>query len=284
MERVVRFAIIGDVEPKPEPEFGSLHRAVDAICALHERAPLDFVAGIGDLAHKGTGIQYRGVSDALRRLPVPFHAILGNEEYGSTEARFFHYARGWNADPGAIPAVSYTRTYGGIRYVFATAREGGKEFSPAEIDWIAEQIDAANGGCGAPGGTPVVLFTHQAANGVFPDDAGKCMKGRLYSERVLSRPNLGIIFSGHSHMNLDTCTTYARDRRGVHHVHVPGIARTKIGGAHTPRFRVVQIDNGRDVTVGTCNAETGDLEPRHRIRFTLSNGAREREPATPPSG
>ena len=264
----IRFAIIGDVEPKPEPDFGNLHRVVDAINVLHDEVPFAFIAGTGDIAHRGTELQYRGASEALQRLPdIPVWPILGNEEYGSTEARFFEYVRLWNRGGEDINTPSYVRHAGGLRFVFATARQGGKELTDEEVEWIGSAVDGD--GVGANGRTPAFLFTHQGAHGIFPDAVGgRSMKRTELNKRILPRPNLMAVFSGHSHMNVDTCQTHVCDEFGVHHVHIPGIERTKVGGEHIPRFRMVAIEDSV-MTIHTMNVAIGKLEPQHTIRVSL---------------
>lgn len=53
-EPVLRFAVLGDAEPKPLAEFPGLARAVDHVNALAAAQPMNFVVGVGDIAHKGT--------------------------------------------------------------------------------------------------------------------------------------------------------------------------------------------------------------------------------------
>lgn len=55
---VLRFAVLGDAEPKPEPQFPHLAAAVADVNRLATQTKLDFVVGVGDIAHKGTLVQY----------------------------------------------------------------------------------------------------------------------------------------------------------------------------------------------------------------------------------
>ena len=64
---VLRFAILGDAEPKPKPEFPNLDAAVQDVNALAADGTLDFVIGVGDIAHKGTLIQYENATPALQK-------------------------------------------------------------------------------------------------------------------------------------------------------------------------------------------------------------------------
>jgi hypothetical protein len=86
---------------------------------------------------------------------------------------------------------------------------------------------------------------------------------------VLQRPNVRILFSGHTHFDLASVESHVIDAYGVHHIHVPGIERTKVGDTHTPRFRIVTITNGEDVTVQTYNVRSGAFDRELEIRFTL---------------
>ena len=71
-EPVLRFAILGDAEPKPKAEFPGLAAAVGHVNHLTDTLNLDFVIGVGDIAHKGTELQYDAVTPVLQRLTLPF--------------------------------------------------------------------------------------------------------------------------------------------------------------------------------------------------------------------
>ena len=51
---------------------------------MAESMQIDFVVGVGDIAHKGTVIQYENATTVLESLKLPFYPIMGNEEHGST--------------------------------------------------------------------------------------------------------------------------------------------------------------------------------------------------------
>ncbi|WP_218573656.1 hypothetical protein [Pseudomonas sp. OIL-1] len=67
-EPILRFAILGDAEPKPKAEFPGLAAAVGHVNHLSDTLDLDFVIGVGDIAHKGTELQYEAVTPVLQRL------------------------------------------------------------------------------------------------------------------------------------------------------------------------------------------------------------------------
>ncbi len=62
---VLRFAILGDAEPKPEPEFPNLDAEVQQVNSLAASGRLDFVVGVGDIANKGRLIQYEKATPVL---------------------------------------------------------------------------------------------------------------------------------------------------------------------------------------------------------------------------
>src|SRR6056297_1133215 len=95
---LLRFAVLGDAEPKPEPRFPGVDAAVQDVNSIAARGRIDFVVGVGDLAHKGTVVQYENVTPLLQGLSRPFYPIMGNEEHNSTVARFLDYAKRWNPE------------------------------------------------------------------------------------------------------------------------------------------------------------------------------------------
>src|SRR5690554_323026 len=71
----VRFAVLGDAEPKPKAEFPNVEAAVHDVNRLAKQQKVDFVLGVGDIAHKGTLLQYDNVTPVLQQLSVPFYPI-----------------------------------------------------------------------------------------------------------------------------------------------------------------------------------------------------------------
>lgn len=117
----VRFAVLGDVEPKPDPVFDNFRKAVEAVNRLAENTRLDFTVCIGDLAHQGKEAQYEIVSEILAGLHTPVYAIMGNEELSESAERFLKFSARWNRGSDAIPAISYVKERAGVAFVFATA-------------------------------------------------------------------------------------------------------------------------------------------------------------------
>jgi len=253
----LRFALLGDVEPKPDPVFPHFQKAVGAINALHAAEPFDFVASIGDITHQGTVAQYEEATRLIGRLDAPFVAIMGNEEILGGKERFLDYAARWNN-----PGLHFTKDFGPCSCVFATAGVDGVRFSDADLDWLAAQLRAHPG-------KPIALFTHAPAPGAFPAAGGREIPNERFAE-ILRSPGLRLHFSGHTHMNPDAAVTHVLDGRGLHHVHALGIERTKVGDVHVPRFRVVRMEADGAVDIQTYNLDRGGFEDRHRLRFSLN--------------
>lgn len=231
----VRFAVFGDAEPKPTPSFVFLSAAVDAVNELNRRLPIDFVAGVGDIAHQGLEQQYENATIEIRRLEVPFFTIMGNEELAGDSERFLEYAREWNDDCGLIPSPSYAFEWNGVYFVFATASIDRRDFSDADIDWILEQLDDAYD-------KHVVLFTHLPAPMIFTEaTSDRTIQTERFGE-VLAHPNIRLVFSGHLHLNPHQ-GRYLVTKNGIHHVNVPPLERTKAppGAPHEPYFLLVTI-------------------------------------------
>lgn len=258
----IAFAVIGDVEPKPKPDFGNLNATINAINALKEKKRLQFTASIGDLAHTGKTEHFDAITDILSELTTPFYAIMGNEELMAGEDVFFTYASRWNDDPNALTQTRYVINKAGFTFIFATAVSGGVTFDQSEIDWMLAQVNQH-------ADRPIILITHAPAPNIFPESKGRWMKDDLI-ESVLQHPSVIMHFSGHTHFDLDAVEGYVEDKYGVHHVHIPGIERTKVGRVHTPRFRVVEIDGAGEAVIRTYNVLSGKFEEKHEIRFSIS--------------
>lgn len=256
-----RFAVLGDAEPKPHPEFPNLAAAIDAINRLHSSQPFDFVAGIGDLPHRGTPAQYEALDELLPALTPRLHAIVGNEEMDGTIMDFFRHASTWNENPNEIPSLQFERTYGGYRFVFAGAGADGKGFTTAERTWLLDRVEDIQDG-------PVILFTHVAARDVFPDSRAEL---GVQFDTILQHPNLTLTFSGHSHMNPDETECFGWDEHDTYHVHVPGLERTKVGSRHVPRLPVVELTADGEADIRLFNLDQSAFEPKHARTIELAS-------------
>lgn len=258
-EVLVRFAVLGDAEPKPEAAFPGVEAAVRDVNALARAGRIDFVAGVGDIAHKGTVIQYENVTPVLQALERPFYPIMGNEEHNSTVERYLDYASRWNRE---ITSASYVQDLGAIVMVYASP-DFSRDFNDDGIDWMLQQIADA-----AP--RPVFLVVHAAQAGVYPEDAEKGVHNPRFAE-VVAQTNLAAVISGDLHMDMER-TVHSRQIGHVHYLHIPALERTKIPDEtqHTPMFRVFTVSDDGHVQVDTF--EAGNLQPleRHAYSFQIS--------------
>jgi len=259
---VMRFAVLGDAEPKPLAEFPGLALAVTHINALAAEQAVDFVLGIGDIAHKGTVIQYDNASKELERLSLPFYPIMGNEEHHASVARFLLYANRWNTGKTHIANDRYVLEQDPVALVFASP-DHGRDFDDSGVLWIAEQIDRLHP-------KPVFLMVHSAQVGAYPENAEKGITNSNFAS-LLGKENLAVIISGDLHMDMDR-VDHSKKIGEVHYLHVPALERTKIPDEtrHVPMFRMVSLYRYGEVVVDTYEAGAGNnpLE-RHAYRFSL---------------
>jgi 3',5'-cyclic-AMP phosphodiesterase len=255
----LRFAVLGDAEPKPDPVFPGVEAAVRDVNAMAETGRIDFVVGVGDLAHDGTLIQYENVTPVLQQLTRPFYPIMGNEEHNTTVERFLEYAGRWNAE---ITSARYVQDRGSVVLVYASP-DSGRDFNDAGIDWLLDQVRTA-----AP--TPVFLVVHAAQAGVYPENVEKGVQNPRFAE-IVAEPNLAAVISGDLHMDMDR-VVHSRRIGHVQYLHMPALERTKIPDEtrHTPMFRVFTVTTGGEVQVDTY--QTGVAEPleRHAYSFSLA--------------
>ncbi|RUO29733.1 serine/threonine protein phosphatase [Aliidiomarina sedimenti] len=258
---VLSFAVLGDAEPKPEAEFPGVSAAVDEVNRLNEQRNFDFVAGVGDIAHKGTTIQYENVTPILQRLTLPFYPIMGNEEHGESVERYMRYANLWNEGKVTIEQPSYVLEHDSVALVFASP-DFGRDFGDEGIAWMHEQITNL-----AP--KPVLLIVHGAQTGVYPENADKGITHEGFAD-IVAQPNLAAVISGDLHMDMER-VEHSKRIDHVHYLHIPALERTKIPDEtrHTPMYRVFSIFDNDEVLVETFQVDVeGPLE-RHEYRFEL---------------
>ncbi|MGD8176662.1 metallophosphoesterase family protein [Marinimicrobium sp. ARAG 43.8] len=260
-EVVLAFAVLGDAEPKPKAEFPGLEAAVHHVNELADPQHLDFVVGVGDIAHKGTLIQYENATPVLQQLSLPFYPIMGNEEHGSTEERYLEYANQWTAGKNTIEKPSYVLEFDSLAMVFASP-DHGRDFDDDGIDWILTQLQRLQD-------KPVLLVVHAAQAGVYPERADKGVTHPGFAE-VVAQPNLAAVISGDLHMDMDR-VNHSHKIGQVHYLHIPALERTKIPDEtrHTPMFRVFQVTASGKVLVETYEAGVEAPLSRHRYTFTL---------------
>ncbi len=258
---VLRFAVLGDAEPKPLAEFPNMAAAVADVNALAARERIDFVVGVGDIAHKGTILQYEAATPVLQALTPPFFPIMGNEEFNESVERFLDYANRWNAGKGRITSRRYVQDRGPVVMVYASP-DFSRDFHDEGIDWMLAQVRAA-----AP--KPVFLVVHGAQLGVYPENADKGIAHPRFAE-VVAEPNLAAVISGDLHMDMDR-VEHSKQIGHVHYLHIPALERTKIPDEtnHTPMFRVFSITPLGDVRVDTYEVGNPAILDRHAYQFQI---------------
>lgn len=265
-EPVLRFAILGDAEPKPKAEFPGVAAAVGHVNHLTDTLDLDFVIGVGDIAHKGTELQYNAVTPVLQRLTLPFYPIMGNEEHGSTVERYMEYAQRWNEGKVEIPGPSYVMEFDQLALVMASPDEG-RDFHDEGVAWVKQQIEQLHP-------KPVLLVVHGAPAGTFPERADKGIHHLGFAD-INTQPNLVAMISGDLHMDLER-SNHSKQIDGVHHLHIPALERTKIPDEdhHVPMFRVLTVLDDDQVVVDTYQVGLDGPLERHDYRFSLEREAR----------
>lgn len=257
---LLRIAFLGDAEPKPLAEFPHMAATVDQINALSQTQHIDFVIGVGDIAHKGTEIQYEAATKVLQNLSLPFYPIMGNEEHGSTVERYMHYARQWNSE---LDSTKYVLEYDQVAFVFASP-DTSREFIDSGAMWVLEQVQRL-----AP--KPVILVVHGAQLGVYPENAEKGISNQIFRDSVITQPNLAVVISGDLHMDMDR-VNHSKKIDHAHYLHIPALERTKIPDEtnHTPMFRVMTISKDGNVTVETYTVGNTIPNERHAYSFKLA--------------
>jgi 3',5'-cyclic-AMP phosphodiesterase len=256
---MLRIAFIGDAEPKPLAEFPNMDATVQHINKLSESLFIDFVIGVGDIAHKGTEIQYEEATKVLQKLEAAFYPIMGNEEHGSTVERYLHYAQKWNS---SITNKNYVLNHDTIAFVFASP-DYSREFNDTGASWIIEQLQRL-----AP--KPVVLIVHGAQAGVYPENPDKGINNKLFIDNAITQTNLVAVISGDLHMDMDR-TNHSKKIGDVHYMHIPALERTKIPdeSSHIPMFRVLSIGKNGKVWVDTYKTGSENPVPAHAYSFNI---------------
>ncbi|MEG1026783.1 MAG: metallophosphoesterase [Flavobacterium sp.] len=257
---LLRIAFIGDLEPKPCAEFPHTNTAVEHINQLKGSDAVDFVIGIGDVAHKGTELQYEEATKVLKKLIAPFYTIMGNEEHGGSVERYMEFAKQWNPD---LSSPNNILNHEKVAFVLASP-DFGRDFNNKGASKIAKQIEKL-----AP--KPVILIVHSAQKGVYEESSDKGIDNIIFKSNVLSQPNLVAVVSGDLHMDMDR-TNHSKKIGNLHYVHIPALERTKVPDetVHNPMIRIMTIDKSGKVEVETF--KTGNFKPeeKHNYSFDLS--------------
>jgi hypothetical protein len=258
-DTVLRVAFLGDGEPKPLAEFPGTAAAVAHINSLADSLWIDFVAGVGDIAHEGTEIQYIEATKVLQNLDLPFYPIMGNEEHNESVDRYMTYARQWNPE---IDTTSYVLEFEKVAFIFASP-DFSRDFYDIGASWILEQIQRV-----AP--KPVMLIVHGAQVGVYPENPEKGVTNERFIQQVITQPNLRSVISGDLHMDMPR-VEHSKELNGVHYLHIPGLERTKIPDEtqHTPYVRVMTISTDGSVDVETYTVGNFTSHPELFYSFKI---------------
>lgn len=258
----VSFAVLGDAEPKPKAEFPHMAQAVADINQLTPRLNLQFVLGVGDIAHKGTLLQYEQATPVLQQLQLPFYPIMGNEEHGSTVERFLHFANLWNNGKTTISSPRYSLEFEQFALVLASP-DFGRDFNDDGIAWLKQEITRLSP-------KPILLVVHGAQQGVYQENADKGISHVGFVSEVISQPNLRAVISGDLHMDMPR-VKHSLAINGVHYLHIPALERTKIPdeSQHTAMFRVFHVQADGTVVVETYQNGTLQPKPEFQYRFQL---------------
>ncbi|MDX1749215.1 MAG: hypothetical protein R3271_02730 [Methylophaga sp.] len=258
----LRFVVLGDAEPKPEAKFPNMAAAVADINQLIPSLDLAFAVGVGDIAHKGTLLQYEQATPVLQALNLPFYPIMGNEEHGSTTERFLSFANLWNQGKTTIDSTRYTLEFDSVALILASP-DFGRDFNDDGIAWLKSEVGRL-----AP--KPVMLVVHGAQQGVFKENPEKGISHRGFVTEVISQPNVRAVISGDLHMDMSR-VNHSFELNGVHYLHIPALERTKIPDEshHQAMYRVFSLMQDGTVVVDTY--QTGNLEPLadYQYRFRL---------------
>ncbi len=257
---LLRLAFIGDAEPKPLAEFPNMEAAVEQINILNQSHPIDFAIGIGDIAHKGTIIQYEAATKVLQKLNLPFYPIMGNEEHGSTVERFMEYARQWNS---RLISQNYVLDYDQLAFIFASP-DYGRDFEDSTVSWILTQMQLL-----AP--KPIILIVHGAQKGVYQESPDKGIGNLEFRQKVISQSNLAVVVSGDLHMDMDR-VIHSKIINKVHYLHIPALERTKVPDEtnHTPMFRIMSINKDGRVRIDTYALGDSISRKEHEYSFKLN--------------
>jgi hypothetical protein len=236
--------------------------AVADINQLIPSLDLAFAVGVGDIAHKGTLLQYEQATPVLQALNLPFYPIMGNEEHGSTTERFLSFANLWNQGKTTIDSTRYTLEFDSVALILASP-DFGRDFNDDGIAWLKSEVGRL-----AP--KPVMLVVHGAQQGVFKENPEKGISHRGFVTEVISQPNVRAVISGDLHMDMSR-VNHSFELNWVHYLHIPALERTKIPDEshHQAMYRILSLM--RDGTVVVDTYQTGNLEPLadYQYRFRL---------------
>lgn len=256
---VLRVAFIGDGEPKPCALFPHTEAAVNQINTISSTHPIDFVIGIGDVAHKGTEIQYETATEVFKNLSRPFYPIMGNEEHGNSVEMYMEFAKQWNRE---IKSPNYVLNHPNVAFVLSSP-DFSRDYTDKGIRKLAKQIRSL-----AP--KPVILVVHSAQKGIYGEAADKGIGNELFTREIISLSNLNMVVSGDLHMDLDR-SFHSKKMGDIHYLHIPALERTKIPDdtAHNPMIRILTIRKNGESKVETYKPNSNTPVEKYNYQFNL---------------
>lgn len=263
LQPVIRFALIGDAEPKPKAEFPHLAKLVTQLNSLAHHQQLDFVVGVGDIAHKGTEVQYQAATKILATLDLPFYPIMGNEEHESTVARYLKYANQWGNPKNTITQPSF-RVAQPTFDLLLVSPDFGRDFNEQGIQWLRHQLaENAN--------KPIFIVSHAAPQMLFEEGGTKGASNPQFTE-ILKNQRIKAVFSGDLHMDMPR-VNHSKQVGHVHFLHIPGIERTKIPDQtqHTAIFRIVNVHSDGLVVVDSYEVGKSSAIAEFAYIFNLND-------------
>jgi 3',5'-cyclic AMP phosphodiesterase CpdA len=158
---------------------------VTASIRSHSPRP-EFCLVAGDLTEKGTRDELGPVRDVLRNLGMPYHAVIGNHDYGPQNER-----SEW--DKTFPRSLNYVFQHRGWQIVGLDSSEGLKaqntHIQPGTLRWVDENLRKLDSK------RPTILFTHFPLG---PDTPMRPVNADALLERFRD-VNLVSVFNGHHH-------------------------------------------------------------------------------------
>ena len=158
---------------------------VTASIQAHTPKP-EFCLMVGDLAERGTPEELGPMRDVLRGLGIPYHAVIGNHDYGPQSNRAT-----W--DKLFPKSLNYRFVHHGWNFLGLDSSEGLKyqntSIQPATLAWVDDSLPKLDQK------QPTVLFTHFPLG---PNTTYRPQNADALLERF-EQFNVVAVFNGHFH-------------------------------------------------------------------------------------
>lgn len=147
----------------------------------------------GDLAHKGEIGSYEALLKILKRLPIPYHLMIGNHDARENLLSVFPQTA---TDPNGF--IQSTVDLGAGRLIFVDTVENGEKFGgfcERRAHWLSGQLKISRD-------RPVYLFLHHPPFdiGIPNMDSMRLLRGEnLFADTIAPFRNIRHLFFGHVH-------------------------------------------------------------------------------------